>query len=181
MQLSSLAFMVPLALSQATTVRVGLAYGERSPHGIALAAGSSLGATLAFMATSCTVYLSMPHVLVGLFLDPANPENAQTLAMATSFVIVAALFQLVDGAQASAGAALRGLSDTRMPLVLALVGYWGIGFPVAYGFGFVAGLGGVGIWYGLAAGLGCAAIALVTRFALRERLGLVEGARPLPA
>ena len=101
--------------------------------------------------------------------------------MAASFVVVAALFQLADGAQASAGAALRGLSDTKMPLVLALLGYWGVGFPVAYYFGFVLGLGGIGIWYGLAAGLGCAAIALVTRFALRERLGLLEGAPPLPA
>jgi MATE family multidrug resistance protein len=181
LQLASLAFMVPLGLSQATTVRVGLAYGERSPSGIALAGWVSLGATVVFMGSSCLVYLSMPQTLVGFFLDPTNPENARTLALASSFVVVAALFQLVDGAQVSAGAALRGLSDTKMPLVLALLGYWGIGFPVAYYFGFVLNLGGIGIWYGLAAGLGCAAIALVTRFALRERLGLIDGARPLPA
>lgn len=181
LQCASLAFMVPLGLSQATTVRVGLAYGERAPAGIALAGWVSLGTTLLFMASTCALYLSMPDTLVGLFLDPQNPDNARTLELARSFVIVAALFQLVDGAQVSAGAALRGLSDTKMPLVLALLGYWGVGFPVAYYFGFVLGLGGLGIWYGLAAGLALSAVALVTRFALRERLGLIEGARPLSA
>jgi MATE family multidrug resistance protein len=180
LQLASLAFMVPLGISQATTVRVGLAYGEKSPQGVRLAGWVSLGATLVFMATTCALFLLMPQTLVGLFLDPTKPENAETLALAASFLVVAALFQLVDGAQVSAGSALRGLTDTTMPLILALIGYWAVGFPVAYVFGFVLGFAGVGIWSGLAAGLAFAAISLVIRFAMRERLKLVPGTPERP-
>jgi len=175
LQWGSLAFMVPLGLSQATTVRVGLAYGERSASGVRLAGWVSLGTTLVFMSLTCVTFLLIPHHLVGLFLDPAKPENGEALALATSFLMVAGVFQLVDGAQVSAGSALRGLSDTTMPLILALIGYWAVGFPIAYVFGFVFGWQGFGIWCGLAAGLAFAAIALVTRFAMRERLGLVPG------
>ena len=96
------------------------------------------------------------------------------MALAASYLTVAGIFQLADGAQVSMGAALRGLSDTKMPLVIALVGYWLIGAPVAYLCGFVFGLRGVGIWYGLALGLAVVAVVLVTRFALRERLGLTR-------
>ena len=116
-----------------------------------------------------------PGMLVGLFLDPARPENAEALALAASFLVVAGIFQLVDGAQVSASASLRGLSDTKMPQILALIGYWAVGFPVAYIFAFVFGLKGLGIWFGLAAGLAFAAIALTIRFAMRERLKLVPG------
>ena len=178
LQWGSLAFMVPLGLSQATTVRVGLAFGERSPRGVALAGWVSMGVTLVFMSFSCVVFLLFSHNLVGLFLDPAKPENAEALALATSFLMVAGVFQLVDGAQVSAGSALRGLSDTRVPLLLALIGYWAIGFPIAYVFAFVVGLKGIGIWFGLAAGLAFAAVALTTRFAMRERFGLVPHAQP---
>lgn len=181
LQFSAIAFMVPLGISQATTVRVGLAYGEKSPRGVQLTGWVSLGTTLAFMSSTCLLFLLMPHTLVGLFLDPANPENTETLTLAASFLVVAALFQLVDGAQVSAGSALRGLSDTKTPLLLALLGYWGIGFPTAYLLGFVFGLQGLGIWYGLAVGLAFAAVSLVTRFALRERLHLVPGMAGRPA
>jgi MATE family multidrug resistance protein len=180
LQLASLTFMVPLGISQATTVRVGLAYGEQSPQGVRLAGWVSLATTLIFMSSTCALFLLIPHTLVGLFLDPANPENAETLTLAASFLVVAALFQLVDGAQVSAGSALRGLSDTMMPLILALIGYWGVGFPVAYIFSFVLGFKGVGIWAGLAAGLAFAAISLVARFAMRERLKLVPGTPERP-
>ncbi|HEY9013302.1 MAG TPA: MATE family efflux transporter [Devosia sp.] len=180
LQCASLAFMVPLGLSQATTVRVGLAFGERSPDGVRLAGWVSLGTTLLFMSTTCVLFLSAPHALVGLFLDASRPENAEALALAASFLMVAGIFQLVDGAQVSAGAALRGLSDTTVPLILALIGYWGVGFPVAYVFAFVVGLKGLGIWYGLAAGLAFAAIALTIRFAMRERLKLVPGTAERP-
>lgn len=180
LQWGSLAFMVPLGLSQATTVRVGLAYGARSPEGVRLAGWVSLGATLAFMACTCVIFVLFPRDLVGLFLDPAKPENAEALGLAASFLVVAGVFQLVDGAQVSAGAALRGLSDTTVPLVLALIGYWVVGFPVAYIFAFVVGLKGLGIWFGLAAGLALAAVTLVIRFAMRERLKLVPGTAERP-
>lgn len=173
LQLSALAFMVPLGLSQATTVRVGLAYGQGSHEGIALAGWVSLAATLAFMSTTCALFLLLPGPLVRLFLDASNPANTVALALATQFLLITGIYQLADGAQVIAAAALRGLGDTRMPLILALIGYWAVGFPVGYLCGFVLGLGGMGIWYGLAAGLAVSATLLVTRFARRERLGLL--------
>jgi MATE family multidrug resistance protein len=88
--------------------------------------------------------------------------------------MIAGLFQLADGTQVVAGAALRGLSDTRVPMLLALAGYWLCGLPIAYACGFLLGWRGVGVWLGLAAGLLIVAVVLTTRFALRERLGLVR-------
>lgn len=177
LQFASIAFMVPLGLSQATTVRVGRAVGAGSIEGVRKAGWTSLGLTLVFMTCSMLVYLSFPHQLVSLFLDPALAENGKPLALAASFMLVAALFQLGDGTQVTMAAALRGLNDTTAPLIIALVGYWGVGFPVAYVLGFQLGWRGIGIWWGLAAGLFFVAIVLVGRFALRDRFGLMGRAR----
>ncbi len=174
LQLASISFMVPLGLSQATTVRVGIALGEHNPEGVRKAGWASLMLTLGFMSATALLFFSFPQTLVGLFLDPTNPDNFGALTLAASYLSIAALFQLVDGTQVSMASALRGLSDTNMPLISALVGYWLIGFPVAYLLGFPLGLHGVGIWLGLAAGLLATAIILVTRFALRDRLGLTS-------
>ncbi len=175
-QFAAIAFMVPLGLSQATTVRVGLAVGSGHPEGVRKAGWTSLWLTLAFMAATCALFLLAPGVLVQLFLDPLKPENAISFGLAIAYLGVAALFQLVDGAQCIMGAALRGMSDTRIPMVFALVGYWVIGLPVGYVAGFTFGLEGVGIWLGLASGLTVAAVALTIRFALRERLNLMSKA-----
>jgi MATE family multidrug resistance protein len=178
LQFAALAFMVPLGLSQATTVRVGIAYGQTWPEGIRKAGWASLAATLGFMALTCLVFVLFPHQLVGLFLDSTNPANANTLALAASYLGVAALFQLVDGTQVAMASALRGLSDTKMPLVIALVGYWGVGMPVAWILGFNFGLRGIGVWLGLAAGLAFVAAVLTIRFAMRGRLGLLRSVTP---
>ena len=176
LQLSSMAFMVPLGLSQATTVRVGHAVGAGNSTAVGRAGWVALIATLGFMSTTALAFWLAPHPLVALFLNPDQVENTRALMLAASFMSVAALFQLADGTQVAMAAALRGLSDTRMPLIIALIGYWGLGFPIAYLMGFNAGLGGLGIWFGLAAGLGFVAIALTARFALRDRLHLVRRA-----
>lgn len=173
LQLSAIAFMVPLGLSQATTVRVGLAVGTGSAEAVRKAGWASLGLTFGFMTFSMILYLSVPHLLVGLFLDADLPANRSPLMLAAGFLLVAALFQLFDGAQVTMAAALRGLNDTAAPLIVALVGYWGLGFPIAYLLGFPLGLRGIGIWWGLAAGLAVVAVVLVVRFAMRERLGLM--------
>jgi len=173
-QCASIAFMVPLGLSQATTVRVGLAHGARRPRGVHRAGWTSMGLTLVFMSATCALFILAPNLLVGLFLDPARPENAQSLGLAAAYLAVAGLFQLVDGAQVSAAASLRGLSDTRVPMLYALVGYWGVGLATAYFGAFVFDLRGVGVWLGLAAGLAFVAVALTWRFARRERLGLMS-------
>jgi len=174
LQLGSLAFMIPLGLSQATTVRVGLSYGRRDAEGVRKAGWTSFIVAAAFSSATCILFLLIPSTLVGLFLDGANPTNANALKLAASYLLVAGVFQLVDGAQVIAAATLRGLSDTKIPMLTAIVGYWLVGFPVAYVFGFMLGMRGVGIWFGLAAGLAVVAVALTIRFAMRERLGLVH-------
>jgi MATE family multidrug resistance protein len=174
LQCASMAFMVPLGLGMAATVRVGLAYGRRDPLAIHRAGWAAFALGTGFMALSCALFLTAGPAIVALFLDPGRPENANALALAATFLAVAGLFQLVDGAQVVAAHALRGLSDTAVPMMLAIFGYWAVGLPVAYGLGFVAGWRGVGIWLGLACGLAFVAVVLVTRFALRERLGLLR-------
>lgn len=176
LQCAAITFMVPLGLSQATIVRVGLAYGAADPVGVTRAGWTSLGLTTAFMTVTATLFWFAPDILVRIFLDPARPENAESLRLAASYLAVAALFQLVDGAQVSMAGTLRGLSDTRMPMVFALIGYWILGLGVAYLCAFTLGMRGVGIWLGLAAGLAAVAFALTLRFALRDRLGLLNRA-----
>lgn len=179
LQCASMSFMVPLGLSQATTVRVGLAYGARSSEGVRKAGWGSLGLTLCFMSATCLLFLLAPHAVVGLFLDDGVPQNQASLGLAAAYLGVAGLFQLADGTQVVAGAALRGLSDTKVPMLLALGGYWLCGLPIAYLCGFTLGWRGVGVWLGLAAGLAIVAVVLTLRFALRERLDLLR--RPAAA
>jgi MATE family multidrug resistance protein len=123
---------------------------------------------------SCAVaFWLFPETLIGLFLDFDNPDAAEVLAIGVGFVAIAALFQVFDGTQVIGGSLLRGLSDTKVPMFIAVVGYWGIGMGAAYGLGFPLGYGGLGIWWGLAAGLAVVAVVVMWRFALRERIGLV--------
>ncbi len=173
LQLASIAFMVPLGLSQATTVRVGLAYGAHDADGIHRAGWTSLALAMVFMLIPFTLFTLFPSILVGLYLDPANPANRVSLALAASYLGVAAAFQVVDGAQSIMSAALRGMSDTRVPMIVAIIGYWGFGMITAWFFGFVLNWRGIGVWLGLAAGLAFVAIVLTARFAMRKRFGLL--------
>jgi MATE family multidrug resistance protein len=178
LQCAALAFMVPLGLSQATTVRVGRAFGAGSTEGVRKAGWMSLALAVAFMSSTCLLFLLFPNRLVALFLDPTDPKNAAALGFAAAYLGIAALFQLVDGAQVIAAATLRGLSDTAVPMVVAMIGYWALGLPIAYVCGFVLNWQGVGIWLGLASGLAFVAVVLTSRFAMRERLRLL---RAMPA
>jgi MATE family multidrug resistance protein len=174
MQLTSLAFMVPLGLGVAATVRVGISYGSNNPDGIRKAGWTAFGLGTGFMAISCTIFLTLGAVIVTLFLNKDDPANANALHLAASYLVIAGLFQIIDGAQVVAAHALRGLSDTKIPMFIAIFGYWCVGLPTAYFLGFVANWRGVGIWTGLAAGLAFVAVILVARFAMRERLGLLR-------
>lgn len=159
----SVAFMIPLGISQAANVRVGHAIGA-GDHVAARRAGTvaiALGATaeIAFAA----INLIAPAEVVGLFLDPATPAAAIAIAL----LRVAAIFQIADGTQCVAAGALRGLSDTRIPFALAAISYWCIGFPAAWFLTLHTSLGPVGAWCGLAAGLIAAATLLTRRFLIR--------------
>jgi MATE family multidrug resistance protein len=177
LQCASIAFMVPLGLGVAATVRVGMAYGRGDVEGIRKAGWTSFVMGTAFMSLSCIAFLTFGPQIVTVFLDPHVAANGNSLALAASFLIVAGVFQLADGAQVVAAHSLRGLSDTKVPMVLAIVGYWLVGLPVAYVLGFIVNWKGIGIWIGLAAGLASVAVVLVTRFVLRERIGLLERMR----
>ena len=172
-QIASLTFMVPLGLGQAVTVRVGLAHGRRDRGGVAVAGWTALGLAVAFMGTMALVMIAAPGLLVSAFLDPADAANGPVIRLAASFLIVAALFQVFDGAQAVGAGMLRGLHDTRMPMLYAGFGYWIVGLLTGVGLGFGLGWEGVGIWTGLATGLGVVALLMIVRWTRRERLGLL--------
>ncbi len=177
LQCASLAFMVPLGLGIAATVRVGVAYGRGDADGVRKAGWMSFAMGTGFMAVSALAFLLFGPMIVTIFLDPSTPANQNALALAASFLVIAGIFQLVDGAQVVAAHALRGLSDTQIPMVMAIFGYWCVGLPIAYLLGFTLELRGVGIWVGLACGLTFVAVLLVARFAMRERLGLLKEIR----
>ena len=173
-QLAALSFMVPMGLSQAATVRVGLAFGRRDRAGVARAGWTAFALGVGFMTMTGLVMLAIPYPLVTLFLDPAIPANDGVIRLAVSFLIVAAFFQIFDGAQVVAAGMLRGLHDTRVPMAYAALGYWGIALVTGVGLGFGLGWEGVGIWIGLAFGLASVAVMLLARWLRRDRLGLVE-------
>jgi len=175
LQCASLAFMVPMGIGMAATVRVGIAYGRQDKAGISKAGWTSFALGTGFMALSCIAFLTFAPFIVTVFLDPTRPENMNALALAATFLVIAGVFQLVDGVQVVGAHALRGLSDAKVPMIVAIVGYWLVGLPIAYVLGLVVGWRGIGIWIGLAAGLAFVAVVLLTRFAMRERIGLLRG------
>lgn len=176
-QIASLTFMVPMGIGQAATVRVGRAFGAGDRDGIARAGGTAIALGLGFMALTALVMLFAPQVLVGPFLDIAKPGAAEVAALAMSFLLYAAIFQIADGAQVVGSSILRGLGDTRIPMIYAGLGYWVIGLPLAAALGFWTPLAGIGIWIGLAVALAIVAVLMLWRWHARENLGLV-GAAP---
>jgi len=173
LQLAALTFMVPLGLGQAATVRVGLALGRKDEAGVARAGWTAWVLGLLFMATMALVMWGIPRQLITLFLEDA-PANAVVIGLAVSFLRVAAAFQLVDGAQVIGAGMLRGLHDTRWPVLFALVGYWVVGLGIGSWLAFAADWKGVGIWIGLASGLAVVAGLMLARWLLRDRLGLTR-------
>ena len=173
LQLAALTFMVPLGLGQAATVRVGLALGRRDEPAIARAGWTAWVIGVGFMGTMAIVMWAIPRELITLFLKDV-PANAVVIALAVSFLRVAAAFQLVDGAQVIGAGMLRGLHDTRWPLLFALVGYWVVGLGVGAWLAFAQDWKGVGIWVGLASGLAAVAALMLVRWVMRDRLGLTR-------
>ncbi len=169
-QFASLAFMVPMGIGQAVTVRVGRAFGAGDRDGITRAGWTAFGLGIGFMVCSASVFLLIPEVLVSAFIDASDPRAAPVASLAVTFLAIAALFQIVDGAQAVGAGMLRGLQDTTMPMLYAAFGYWLIGMPLGVTLAFVFGFGGAGIWIGLVAGLSVVAVLLISRWMGREKL-----------
>jgi MATE family multidrug resistance protein len=176
-QIASVSFMVPMGLAQAATVRVGRAYGAGDMAGVTRAGWTAFALAIAFMSTTSVLLITAPQFLIAAFIDIADPANAPVVALAVSFLMCAAVFQIADGAQVVGAGMLRGLQDTRVPMIYAGLGYWGFGMSLSLLFAFKLGFGGVGIWIGLASGLVAVAILMIRRWILRERLGLVPATR----
>lgn len=164
LEVTAVFFMVHLGLASAATVLVGRARGRGDTEAVKASALAAVLLSLVFAGVTVLLYLLFAEQMVGLFLKPDDPERDAIIPVGASLLMVAALFQLADGGQAMAMGLLRGMQDTRRPMVIAAVSYWLVGLPVAYGLGFVAGMDGVGIWLGLTAGLTAAAALLHWRF-----------------
>ncbi len=173
LNLAALAFQIPFGIAQAATIRVGFHFGAGDRAAAGRAGWSAMALSVAFMGTTATAMLAAPHLILRLYVDTEDAKNAVMVGLAVQYLMVAAAFQLFDGAQAVAAGALRGLQDTRTPMVIAVLGYWAIGFVTAIGLGFYSALQGVGVWLGLAVGLVVVAGLLSWRWHRRERLGLL--------
>lgn len=170
LQIASAVFMIPLGFSMAATILVGRARGRNDPANLDRAAKASFLVVISVALTSAIILISMPNFLVGLFLEESNPDGVDVLVYAVPLVMVAATFQLVDSIQAVASGLLRGIKDMRMSMAIAIFAYWIAGMPLAYIFGFKLQMGGVGVWIGLAVGLGFAAIFMTARFFILTRV-----------
>lgn len=164
-------FMVPLALHSATTVRVGHLLGRGLPGEARRAGAAGILLCVGFMAVSAAVMYAGRQVIAGFYTpDP------QVVALAAALLVPAALFQVFDGANIGALGALRGYRDTRVPLLLAALAYWAVGFPLAWYMAFVAGAGPVGVWQAMLVSLAVCAVLLVWRFAVTARRELTRPA-----
>lgn len=172
LQISYLCFMVPVGIGQAVSIRVGLANGAGDHHGVTRAGATALAVTLGFAAITATTMTFAPQMLISFYLDLSDPVNAGVIAFATSFLFWAAAFQFSDGTQVVACSMLRGLRDTRIPMLIAGVGYILIGLPLGMALAFLTPLRGNGIWIGLTTALTLVAVAMLWRWSLRGRLNM---------
>jgi multidrug resistance protein, MATE family len=148
LNVASFVFMVPLGVASASAVLVGHAVGRRDRPGAGRAGWTALALIAGFMLGVAAVFVTVPHWLLMVFT-----RDSGVIAVGTRLLFVAAIFQLFDGLQAVATGVLRGVGDTRTPMLWNLAGHWGFGLPVGYSLCFVAGWGVIGLWIGLSVGL----------------------------
>lgn len=171
LQCAATTFMVPLGFSQAATIRVGLAVGMNNPSAVYRSGIAAIALGILFMAVMAAIMLIWPENIVALFLDDTSPSSASVAGFAVTFLMLAAFFQVFDAGQVIGMGCLRGLKDTRIPMIHAGIGYWLIGLTSSAGLAFGLGLGGAGIWIGFIVSLGLVAGLLITRFIrLHEQL-----------
>lgn len=157
-------FMVPLGISYATTVRVGQWLGRRDRTGIQQAAWVSMSVATIFMIGVSSVFLFFPKFIIGLYIDTTNPANATIVAIALPLLIIAAIAQVLDGFQKAVYGSLQGLQDTQIPMLLNVLGYWGVGLSAGYVLGFQLQMGGVGLWIGQSVAIAVVAGLFIWRF-----------------
>ena len=166
---ASMTFMVALGLSLGGVVRVGLAAGAGNAAGIRRAGYVTILVAAFCQSLFAFFFVVFPHAIISIYVDIHDPENAVMVAQAVVFLKIAALFQIFDAIQVAAAHALRGLKDTRIPMVLAGFSYWAVGFPTCWVLAFNTNLDGVGIWWGYVVCLFVASIVMTLRFWLLTR------------
>ncbi|MEQ3711649.1 MAG: MATE family efflux transporter [Tateyamaria sp.] len=182
LQLAAITFMVHLGLGNVATIRAGNAYGRHDLNHMKRGARTVIVLSLAMALATIIVFLTVPEALIGIFMDANQEARAEVVAIGVVLLALAALFQLMDGAQVVALGLLRGVQDAKVPMVLAAISYWGIGMPTSYILGYVMGWEGVGIWLGLVIGLACAGAALMYRYwyVIVPRLAAGDGTDAVP-
>ena len=158
---TALLFMIPLGISMAVTVRVANAVGRRDAEGVRRAGWVGVGLALGTQSLHALLMLTLPRAIAGLYTD-----DPAVIEVAAGLLFFAALFQISDGFQISSSGALRGLKDTRVPMLITAVAYWGIGIPTGLALAFPLEMGAKGLWIGLITGLTAAAVPLCWRFAV---------------
>ena len=164
---ASFVFMVPMSIALAISVRVGHALGRGDPHEARLAGYTGIGVCGCFEVLSALSMLLLPRLIVSVYT-----RDAAVATIAVSLLYMGALMQISDGLQVSAMGALRGYKDTRLPMLITVIAYWGVGFPLAWLFGIPLHLGPQMIWAGFLGGLTVAAVFLLVRFVRLSRRAL---------
>ena len=168
-------FMVPLGVASAGAVRVGHAVGRGDPDAAARAGWTAILFGAGFMAAAAVAFVVVPAPLIAAFTS-----DSRVIRAGVPLLLVAAVFQLFDGLQGVSTGVLRGLGDTRTPMLWNLAGHWFVGLPLGYALCFVLGFGVIGLWWGLSTGLMICGIALVAVWSRRVRSGRL-GHEPSPA
>jgi len=182
LQTAAILFMVPFGISLAATVRVGHAAGRRDAAGTRRAGFAATGLAVVFMAAMTLVVVAFRHAIPQLFLgaEAETPTASATVALAATLLALGATFFLTDGIQTVVAGALRGLNDTRVPLLIAAFSYWGAGFAASYVLAFRFDLGAIGVWIGLSIGTAVFALLLAWRFHALTRVGYMPAVARAP-
>jgi multidrug resistance protein, MATE family len=171
LQTAAIMFMVPFGISMAATIRVGHAAGRRDAAAARRAGFAAIALGTAFMAAMTLLVALTRQVIPFAFLGSATATATETAALAATLLLLGMSFFIADGVQTVAAGALRGLNDTRVPLLFSALSFWGIAFTSAYWLAFSAGWGAIGVWIGLSLGLAVYAVLLVWRFHVLSRDG----------
>ena len=173
LQIAAIFFQVPFGIAQAATIRVAFHFGARDTGGITRAGWTAILLCIVFQLIGASVMLFAPLWPISIYVNPGAAQNAAMVAVAVQLLVVGAAFQMFDGLQTVAAGVLRGLQDTRTPMIIAIGGYWLGGFTAAYWLGLRTPLGAAGVWVGLMIGVVLVSAMLLWRWRARERLGLV--------
>jgi MATE family multidrug resistance protein len=171
--LASVSYMAATGISSAATIRVGNQLGQKDYHTMREVSFTSYQMALIFMGFCALAFVVFRTQLAGLYID--NPE---VIHLAAQLLIMAGLFQLSDGAQVIGLGSLRGITDVKVPTIITLIAYWGLGLPIGYILGFRLEMGALGIWTGLLLGLTIAAIWLFYRFNKLSGRMLIRSQKP---